>query len=307
MISALLKNIDDDPTLDIYVELTAYPHRQIAPYELVTIVYDFLLGSLIVRELNEIPGSRLELSLLSLLGAQHEHADSGLAVASSSKGQVTYLSLLETLSPYPQNMYRRVVLPGWLQQKDRRYNYITGRELNQFDLRKSMVQSDDYQENPFPDVNSTENFSWMLSADDDYLQLYLAPYLTMNASLDIRSCMNAFSYIEFDKICSYTCASLSNYLPELRYCRTLGAALSADHSYVFRVFTFNKNRIDFLYALAAVGEHIKATERISATSFLGVVCQNICLACACERMSMVLEVRTLQDRKHPTFVVLIIQ
>ena len=179
MISALLKNIDDDPTLDIYVELTAYPHRQIAPYELVTIVYDFLLGSLIVRELNEIPGSRLELSLLSLLGAQHEQADSGLAVASSSKGQVTHLDLLETLSPYPQNMYRRVVLPGWLQQGDRRYNYITGRELNQFDLRKSMVQSDDYQENPFPDVNSTENFSWMLSADDDYLQLYLAPYLTM--------------------------------------------------------------------------------------------------------------------------------
>lgn len=190
MISALLENIDDDPSLDIYVGLTAYPHRSIVPYELVSVVYDFLLCSLRERVSIEPSDFRLEMSSLRLPGAQHELADGGLAVASSSKGQVTYLSLLETLSPYSHSMHRRVVLPGWLQQEDRRYTYMTGGEINQFDLRMSIVQIGDYQEEPFPDANSTENFSWMLSADDDYLQLYLAPYLTMNASLDIRSCID---------------------------------------------------------------------------------------------------------------------
>jgi hypothetical protein len=301
MISALLENVDDDPSLEIYVDLTAFPNRHIAPYSLVPIVYDFLLGSEKESTPINLSDFGLETSLLSLLGAQHEQADGGLAVALPSKGQVTYLSILETHSLHPHNMHRRVVLPGWFQYEDRRYSYMTGGEMNQFDLQMSMVQIGDYSEEPFPDVNSSENFSWILSVDDDYLQLYLAPHLKMNASLDVRSCMHAISSLRFYRNCSPTCGSLSDFLPELRYCRTVGAALSANHSYVFRVLSCSKNRIDFFYAQAAVGERVEATKQGTGTSFLGIVYQNICLGCACERIT-----DEIEDRIQTSIVVCII-
>lgn len=289
VVSAYLENVHDQVDPEIYVECGHSPIYQVVPSELVLLICDFLLiGPGPETERNRLldgafDGS-LEGGLDNLLGARFTNAASGSTVASSNKGQVTYLRLLETLEFHPRYMHRKIALPGWLQFEEQRYPFMTGVEDrgNEFDLRFDEVQTNDYSDQPFESKILEDNPRWMLSADDEHLQIYLAPYRDRNVSLEVRpSMLGASGITMFIEECSSTCATLTTYLPDLRYCRTVAAALSESHAYSIRVLYSSQTQIDFSYALAAVGRWTERTRYSDTAAFFSFVCEGACLACMC--------------------------
>jgi hypothetical protein len=198
-LSAFLRSEAVEPSRDYIRDIT-------------TLVVDLGIDSLAEKALR----------LLGLIVTQPRASD---IVAFSSNGQVAYFTLLESLYADRHSLYAFTVLPGWLQYEGQRYPRISGAGPHYLGLEDSKVSADDFSDGQFEQRSPAENSSWMLSVDDDILQCYLLPYVGRTISMKIRSTMRAIERLWFYEECAQPCAKLSEYKSDLKYCRTVAAAL----------------------------------------------------------------------------------
>lgn len=164
--------------------------------------------------------------VLLLLGINAIQSMNSDMVASSSNGQVAYFTLLESLYADRDSVLAFTVLPGWLQYEGQRYPYISGgRVYHRLGLQDSKIPVDDFSDDPFEQQSSADSSSWMLSVDDDSLKCCLVPYVSRHISMDIRTTIRAIENLLFYEECEQPCAKLSEYKSDLKYCRTVAAAL----------------------------------------------------------------------------------
>lgn len=224
MISAYIENVHHASDPEVYVyggwiynrsSLTLNCHNDY--------LTRFLIGDLrrsYARSINPLS----EREVLSFLGV---HQLGGSIVASSSKGQTTYLSLLETLQLDQCSVHSLTVCAGWLQYEGQGYSRILGSGPHELALHTSKILADDFSHKPYEQQPSAENFSWMMSLDDDMIQCYFVPYVGRTISMNIGSTREAIERLWFYEECAQPCAKLSKYKPDLKYCRTVEAALSS--------------------------------------------------------------------------------
>ncbi|KAF3390143.1 hypothetical protein DPV78_011649 [Talaromyces pinophilus] len=113
--------------------------------------------------------------LLGQLNSRLLDLAGGLGLATSDRGQVAYLSVLESLTIKPQCMYKWQVFLGWLQYEGETYAYIsgTGRSHLADILNFREVSTRDYSSDRLhmKPVSETHNL-WMHSVEDNHLLVY---------------------------------------------------------------------------------------------------------------------------------------
>jgi len=286
-LSSFIENVHYYPDPEVYIEVHHYfdAHPALRSYIYHYIRFPNAVDVLIIHAASDTEKfPDLERKILAFLGTEHSQAYARSSVASSSKGQTCYLSFLETLSIDPKNLLYQRVYPGWLQYEGQRYSYLSGESINHdLDLNKSNVSPHDISQTLFKQPSSEESFKWMVSIDDAHLLIYLQPYISDNASLDVRLSLEALERIKHLFGCLSKCAQLREAEIPVRYYRTAAAAILSGGEERLRVINCSANRVDLLYTAVAVHD---------IDGIVGVFCRNMCLACAIERAKQLMTYRS---------------
>ena len=292
LISSLIENVhlQDDP--DVFVETLSVRSYCTIPTDLLRPVTEFLLGQLPASSTIALRHPDAEEALLSLLGLDYLPPGDSQALAKSARGQVAYLSVLETLTINSRCMYQWRVFPGQLEYEGETYAYISGVGTNRLeDFRKvSENPADNYSSTPFRAEQISKSYDlWMCSTEDNHLVVYWVPNPEQNPYLDIRSSLVGAERLVFLDKCGSTCMPLSDFSADLVYCKTVAAALFDPQPWSFRVLCLNPGAPERFLAQAIIGEEIHIQTENQANKILAICCGKACISCACKRAADFLE------------------
>ena len=225
----------------------------------------------------------LRYSTLGMLGSDQSikvlFAGEESRLISSAKGQVAYLSFLETLSTKARQVVGLRVFAGRLTYENEQAQYAIAEDNNH--LPPPQYTPEDFSMRPLSDPKPTQSDGmWLCSHIEDHLSIYYVPSTDLNYSINPTLFLQAAGRLHYLERCSPQCPPLSDFSSSLLYCANIHAAMSEQKPHLFRVVTCAEQPSGGLLAQATINQTISRgldDEMIVVV----VVVEHGCLACAC--------------------------
>ena len=238
LVSSMIEDTHSEEELEIFVETNSDLHkelfRSLDEYRILDPLIDFLTGTLPLGGPIIVSHDDAEQALGLMLGDEHTPRTS---IASTSKGQVAYLSTLETLNPVKRCMYQRRLFPGSLQYEGQHYAHIRGNGIPHPTLLEGRwAAAAEYSSDPTTLVELPHGQTqWFITIGDSFLEAYFVPRKELIISLDFRSALRQMEHMNILECPGTACSPMSEYSADMVYCKTVATARSDSMPQTFRV------------------------------------------------------------------------
>ena len=182
------------------------------------------------------------------------------------------------------------VFPGILRFEGQTYDYAHNAEntqlLDTLNVYHSTISAEDssFEPHPIPNAVRHARSTWLGSAQEDQLTIYLALDLDKRSSLDPMELLKAAESLMFAPGCMKPhCAPLPP-KQELLYCRSLAAAMGSTRPQRIRVVQSWGNQAYSFFVRGALGVRWYQRTEVSGivtSNRLSIVRGESCLPCAC--------------------------